>query len=173
MIRHRHQWVRLHTSHSTGFTLIEIIAAAVVAAVVAGGSMLSLVAASRMMRRGDTPAIAEASGYAQQTIEKFRNMIACDSPWFTLGTCAPRPNPPNLDGMPTNWVEDQLPDRNPANTESFLDLAAAIPKTVRRCYRVRSRDCDAGASPDDCFEIEVKVLWNQSPSAPLCNALPS
>lgn len=149
--------VGARTGQRGGFTLIEIIAAAAVAAVVAGGSMLALVAASRMMRRGDTPAIAEASGYAQQTIEKFRNMIACDSPWFEQPGCAPNTAP---GGMPTNWVEDQLPDRNPANTESFLDLAAAIPKTARRCYRVRSRDCDAGASPDDCFEIEVKVCWN-------------
>jgi prepilin-type N-terminal cleavage/methylation domain-containing protein len=155
--------VAARTGQVGGFTLIEIIAAAAVAAVVAGGSMLALVAASRMMRRGDTPAIAEASGYAQQTIEKFRNMIACDSPWFGPG-CAPS------GGMPTNWVEDQLPDRNPANTESFLDLAATTPKTARRCYRVRSRDCDGVASPDDCFEIEVKVLWNQTP-APACNAL--
>ena len=159
--------VRARTGQCQGFTLIEIIAAAAVAAVVAGGSMLALVAASRMMRQGDTPAIAEAGGYAQQTIEKFRNMIACDSPWFTPGTCTPNLAP---GGMPTNWVEDPLPDRDPANTESFLDLAAATPKTARRCYRVRSRDCDAGASPDDCFEIEVKVLWNQTP-APACNAL--
>ena len=163
--------VRARTGQRQGFTLIEIIAAAAVAAVVAGGSMLALVAASRMMRQGDTPAIAEASGYAQQTIERFRNMIACDSSWFGPG-CAPRLNPPNADGMPTNWVEDQLPDRNPANTESFLDLAAATPKTARRCYRVVPRDCDADAAVGDCFEIEMKVLWNQSPSAPLCNALP-
>ena len=152
-----------------GFTLIEIIAAAVLAAVIAGSSMFAFVAAARMMSKGDTPAIAEASGYAQQTIEKFRNMIACDSPWFTPGTtCAPNLAP---GGMPDEWTEDPLPDRNPANTESYLDLAATTPKTARRCYRVTPRSCDVDAAVGDCFEIEVTVLWNESPSAPLCNAL--
>lgn len=137
-----------------GFTMVEILAAAVVAAVIAGGSMLAFVAASRMMRLGDTPAVAEASGYAQQTIERFRNMIACDSPWFLAGTCAPRPNPPNLDGMPTGWVADPLPAAAAGDTESILNFGA------RRCYRVAPRVC---ATTDDCFEIEVKVCWNTSP----------
>ncbi len=140
--------VRARTGQRKGFTLIEIIAAAALAAVIAGGSMFALVAAARMMRKGDTPATAEASGYAQQTIEKFRNMIACDSPWFTPGTCAPS------GGMPTTLVSDPLPAAAAGDTESILHLGAT------RCYKVTSQDCDAGASPDDCFEIEVHVCWN-------------
>ena len=158
--------VGARTGQRGGFTLIEIIAAAALAAVIAGGSMFALVAAARMMSKGDTPAIAEAGGYAQQTIEKFRNMIACDSPWFDAA-CAPNLAP---GGMPDEWTEDPLPDRNLANTESFLDLAATTPKTARRCYRVVPRNCDADAAVGDCFEIEVRVLWNQTP-APACNAL--
>jgi prepilin-type N-terminal cleavage/methylation domain-containing protein len=140
-----------------GFTLIEVIAAGAIAAVIAGGSMLAYVAAARMMRQGDTPAIAEASGFAQQTIERFRNMIACNSNWFDPADCAPRPFPPNAGGMPVTWVEDPLPAWDASNTQSILNPANG---TSRRCFQVVSQSCDVDAALGDCFRIDVQVCWN-------------
>lgn len=122
--------------------------ASVVAAVIAGGTMSAFVAASRM-QQGQGPAMStEVSNYAQQTLERFRNLIACDSPWFDPVTCAPTA------GVPTAWTEDPLPPPDQTAERSIVRT------TAKRCYRVVPQDCDGDTVPTDCFSVEVQVCWN-------------
>ena len=68
-----------------GFTLVEVLAASVVASVLAGGTLAAYIAASRMAARGvDHMARIEAEGYAQETLEKFRNHVAADDNWVAI-----------------------------------------------------------------------------------------
>ncbi|MBI3010979.1 MAG: prepilin-type N-terminal cleavage/methylation domain-containing protein [Candidatus Omnitrophica bacterium] len=139
---------RGRAGRAAGFSLVEVLVASAVGAVVVGGSMMAFVAASRMMQTQNTPAFSEAAGYAQQTLEKYRNMIACDSPWFVAGTCLPSAS------LPTTWTEDPLPLSGSGGTESFLSTGA------KRCYRVTSQDCDGASGVGDCFAVEAQVCWN-------------
>ena len=131
-----------------GLTLIEVLAASVVAAVIAGGTMSAFVAASRMQKGQGPGTSVEVMSYARQTLERFRNLIACDSPWFDPVTCAPTA------AIPSAWTEDTLPSLDQVGTESIIRT------TAKRCYRVTPQDCDGDASPTDCFNVEVKVCWN-------------
>lgn len=134
---------------NNGFTLLEIVAASVTIAVVTSGTFMAYVAASRMTRAQNEPGVAEANLYARETIERFRNLIACDSPWFDLTTCNPSA------GLPTAWTADPLPVS--AGSQSILNTGAS------RCYRVTSQDCDGIGGVDDCLAVEVRVCWNGDP----------
>lgn len=132
----------------TGFTLVEVMAASMIAAVVAGGTMAAFVAAARMSRAQNSPAFAEASGYAQETLERFRNSIAADSPWPA----------DEADGL---WRSDPLPATG--GTQSILDMGG-VP--ARRCYRVTPEDCDGAAGPPDCYAVDVKMCWKDVTGCP-------
>lgn len=134
-----------------GFTLIEVLVASAIGAVVAGGSVMAVVAASRMLRAQSGSGSAEAAQYAQQTLERFRNMIACNSPWFNPATCATALGP---GGLPTAWTTDPLPAVTPG-TVSILNTASP-----KRCYRVTEQNCDGVGGPGDCFNVEAQVCWN-------------
>lgn len=126
-----------------GFTLVEVVVSSMIGAVVVGGTMAAFVAAGRMIRQSDTMAVAEATGFAEQTLERLRNMIACDSAWFQA------PCDPNL---PAGQVADPLvrADGTPytGGTDSILQTGP-----VRRCYVVTPA-CDG-----ECFKVDVKVCW--------------
>ena len=79
-----------------GVTLAEVLVSAVVVAVLAGGTLLAFVSAVRISQR--VPSTVEATSYAQQTLERYRNLIACDSAWFNPATCLPA-------GLPVNKVD--------------------------------------------------------------------
>jgi type II secretory pathway pseudopilin PulG len=132
---------------AAGFTMVEALVASVIVAVVAGGTMMSLVTAARISRAQSSPGISEATGYARETTEKFRNHIACGPPWFDAA-CNPL--------LPVGWQADPLPGA--AGSESILNTGAA------RWYRVSAQDCDGNAAPGDCFQMEVKVCWNNEPA---------
>ena len=136
-----------------GFTITEVLIASLIAAVVAGGTMMSFVTAARITRAKSNVGTAEASNYARETAEKYRNYIACDSPWFNATTCAP------TGGLPTTWQEDALPAPDPlANSESILIGGAS------RRFCVTAKDCDGGGvgGPGNCYAIQVKVCWGGS-----------
>ena len=108
----------------------------------AGGVMTMAATATRVTRTHNTQTSAEAVGYARQTLERFRNRIAADSPWIT-------------GGPPVGWQDDPLPNM-PQLPPSILSAGAA------RKYRVTPQDCDGVGGPGDCFSVEVKVCWNQA-----------
>ena len=134
------------------FTLTEVLIAAVIGAVVAWGTASAFLAAARLLRAQDNSALAEAASYAQQTLERKRNHIACAAPWFDPTTCAPAA------GMPTKWTDDPFVDAGgtpyAGGTESILN-----PPGAQRRYCVTSADCDGGG-PGDCFKVEVRVCWD-------------
>lgn len=137
---------------ANGFTLTEVLIAAVIGAVVAWGTASAFLAAARMMRAKNNSTLAEAASYAQQTLERNRNLIACGAPWFDPTTCAPT--------LPTGWQDDaflEADDITPyaGGTESILN-----PPGAERRYCVTPADCDLASGPGDCFKVEVRVCWN-------------
>ncbi|MBI3330930.1 MAG: prepilin-type N-terminal cleavage/methylation domain-containing protein [Candidatus Omnitrophica bacterium] len=129
-----------------GFTLAEVLVASVITAVVAGGTATAFVAAARMTRAQSNPGTAEASVYARQTAERFRNRMACDDPWFDAA-CQPT-------NIPSGWNADPLPSPTAAGSESVLKTGA------RRCYRITPQECDGAPPSGDCLGVEVRVCWN-------------
>ena len=137
--------------------MIEVLIAAAITAVIAGGALAAYVASSRMMGQQNSPASAEAAGFAQQTIERYRNMIACDSPWFNPATCTAGA------GLPTTWTSDALPSSAAAGSESILQHTPA----PKRCYLVQPlAACTAGAGTPDCFQLQAKVCWGDYTQCP-------
>ncbi|GEM_PF-863947 len=129
----------------TGFTLIEVVVAALIASIVAAGTLMAFITAARMSARQGSPAYAEASGYAQQTLERIRNAVAADDAWFQTQAAV------------GTWIADALPGGG--GSESIQALPA------KRCYLVTPQDCDndgAVASPpaeQDCYSVSVQVCW--------------
>ena len=149
-----------------GFTLLEVMIASLVGAIVAGGTMMAYIVAARLMRAQDNPQVAEATWFAQETMERFRNMIACGQgsvgEWFDQASCAPVASPPAPlgSGMPTAWTSDPLPAG--AGTRSIVASGVA-----RRCYRMTPADCDGDGTAGDCFQMDVQICWKTID--PTCN----
>lgn len=132
----------------TGFSMLEVLMASLVASVVAAGTMASFITAVRITRQHNSPEYAEASGYAQQTLERIRNAVAANpapgTTWFQ-------------DNATGAWIDDPLPGGG--GSESIQAHAA------RRCFFVTPRDCDndgAAANPpveEDCYSVSVQVCW--------------
>ena len=137
------------SNREQGFTLAEVLVASVITAVVAGGTATAFVAAARMTRAQSNPGTAEASVYARETAERFRNRMACDGGWFTAdAACTPTP------AIPVSWTADPLPSPTAAGSESVLKTGA------RRCYRITPAECDGVPPSGDCLGVEVRVCWN-------------
>ncbi|MBI4342303.1 MAG: type II secretion system protein [Candidatus Omnitrophica bacterium] len=126
-----------------GFTILEIMVASVIAGTVAAGTLMSFVAAGQMIAVQKNLSVAEATTYSQDSMEHFRNHIACQPPWFDVNC--------NYIG-PAGWVADSLPPTPSGGSESILST------TARRCYRVTPSNC--GSGPNSCFAVEVRVCWN-------------
>ena len=109
-------------------TLIEILAAALIGAVVAGGVMAAFITALRISQ--GAAVVFNLSALSGQTLERYRNRIACDDAWFNPVTCTPVALPVNA------------PDPAPG---------------VTRTYTVTALDCDGVAGPGDCFQVMAKV----------------
>jgi len=125
--------------------MIEILIASIIAAVVAGGTMMAFVTAARMTRLQSNPVLAEASGFAMQTVERFRNQVTAQPvpTWF-----ATKAGPV--------WYSDPLPVPGAGtNTESLL-----WKPPTSRTYRVTAEDCDGIGGVGDCYAVTFKVCWN-------------
>ena len=131
-------------SSVAGITLLEVLIAALMGAMIAGGTMLAFTTAKKTSVRG--AGVVEAADFAQQTIERFRNKIACDDPdWFSAATCAtilPAPA----------WTADSLP-----GSPGSLSM---IGQGGSRQYRVTPSDCDGDGTNGDCFQLDTKVAWS-------------
>ena len=140
------------TPNAKGFTLIEVMIASLIATVVAAGTLMANVTAARIVRAESHTMYAEASAYAQQTTEQFRNMVACGEgqpgEWFDIATCNPI-------GVPLGWTNDALPA---GGSESLTQYPNA-----KRCYRVTPTNC---SGVNDCLQVEVSVCWNDLTGCP-------
>lgn len=86
---------RLQLTNRQGLTLVEIVVAAIIGALMAGGTMMAFLMAQKLTVIASTQ--VEATYYSQQTLEQFRNKIACrqqgerrSDTWFDE-SCAPDP----------------------------------------------------------------------------------
>ncbi|OGX41157.1 MAG: hypothetical protein A3C53_06335 [Omnitrophica WOR_2 bacterium RIFCSPHIGHO2_02_FULL_68_15] len=125
-----------------GATLTEVLVASAIGAVLVAGLMATFLTALRISSHGQGN--VEAASLAQQTLERFRNHIACDdSPlaggWFDPTTCA-------AVALPTNE-----PYALPAGTK-LLNGA--------REYTVTAADCDGDDTAGDCFKVVTKLTWD-------------
>ena len=145
--------MRAH-SRAGGFTFAEILIAVVITALIAGGTMMAFVAAARMMRAGESPAVGEAADDAEETEEKFRNRIACDDDWFDLATCRPT-------NLPVGWTDDPLPASSPPSN-SILNASPT------RRYCITPADCDGDGTDGDCLTMKVEICWGGTPCAATC-----
>lgn len=132
-----------------GLTLVEVLISTVITTLVAAGTLMAFITSARGIRTIDQPSSAEASVYAQQTVERFRNYIACDSPWFNQATCTVQP------GNLGTWQAD--PFQTGGGSESIRQL------TADRRYCLTSVDSDgvAGLSAGDPLSVNVRVCWDQ------------
>ena len=129
----------------SGFTLVEVLVATLLAAVVAGGTMMAYVTAARMAGGPATSASAEAAGYAQQTLEKFRNLVAANDPTYTTWL--------STNAGPA-WHGDAIVGGG--GSDSIQNMGAG----ARRCFRVTPEDCDGVGGVGDCHAVQVRVCWN-------------
>ncbi len=125
-----------------GMTLVEVVIASVVGALVAGGTMLAFVMAMNMTRQGSADE-AEAMFYTEQTLERFRNRMACDDPWFDPARCSSN-GAAGPDTLPTP----------PPNVNSSLLREQAV-----RDYEIVPEDCDGVGGPGDCYRVTARVQW--------------
>lgn len=126
-----------------GLTLMEILIAALIGVVAAGGMMV----ATTMSQKTSAGAVGvvEAADFAQQTIERFRNKIACDDiDWFNAPDCTAA-------GLPAGWTADDLP---PAT-----DTLSMLAQGGTRQYQIAEFDCDEDGQVGDCYKVESKVSW--------------
>ena len=136
----------------SGITLLEVLIASSIGVVITGGAMLALTTSKKVSMRA--AGVVEAAGFAQQTIERFRNKIACDDPdWFTAATCRAGA------GLPTSWTNDPADSAVDGLPDSPGPLSM-IGQGGRRQYRVTSLDCDGDGASGDCFQVDTKVAWS-------------
>ena len=131
--------------HHRGFSLIEIIAASVIGALVAGGTMTAFVMTVRFSQKAGSH--TEAAQLAQQTLEKFRDRVACrkagqtqNDAWYDETNCAA--------DAPAGSTGDPIPG------SSVLSRFGGA-----RTYKVEPADCDGDGSAGDCVKVVTKVTW--------------
>ena len=116
-------------------TLIEVLVAAAIGTVLVGGLMATFLTVLRLGTLGG--ADTEATGFAQQALERFRNHVACDD-WFAGAGCTfspPLPLPPLT--FPPNPLYG----------------------TGTGTYTVTAADCDGVGGPGDCLKVVTTINW--------------
>ena len=128
---------------------MEIMVSTVIGGLMAGGVMLAFLTSMKLS--GGASNIAEAAFYTQQTLERFRNKIACrqtgegaTDTWYDT-SCNPA-SP--IDAGPQN---DVLPGTAPIK----VNFGAT------RQYQVTSVDCDGVGGAGDCLQVEAKGTWTE------------
>lgn len=142
--------MRVREKAEHGVTLIEILLASIIVAFIAGGTLMAFLLASRISQ--SVSSTIDPSSLVQQTLEKFRNKIACRR----SGESGPRRTPPGdtwYDSScdadpPTGSPSDPLPAGTP-----LLQLGGA------RSYTVTPLDCDGVGGVGDCLQVRVKLTW--------------
>lgn len=137
---------------SKGFTFIEVLVASAIVALMAGGTMLAFLLAARLSQGAST--LGDAGFFAQQTLEKFRNKIACRQ----TGESGPTPTPPG-----DTWYDASCAASVPSASPSDVLPAGQLKDRYggARTYTVTSKDCDGVGGAGDCLEVRVKVTWTQ------------
>jgi prepilin-type N-terminal cleavage/methylation domain-containing protein len=129
-----------------GYTMLEILFSTVIISVVMGGILSARLTAGQIQRSQRNVSFAEASGYAQQTAERFHNDMACDNAALFDANCDV--DAPALPG----WTADPMPG---GGSESIMTIDPA----ARRCWRMlEAPPGTCGAA--ECIQVEVKVCWN-------------
>ena len=118
-------------------TLLELTAAAVLGSLIAGATMMAFMTATKVSRQSSTN--RDLMPAVQETLEKYRNRIACDDPWFNLATCVMAAQ---------NAVNEPAP-----LAPSLLAMGGT------RDYTMTPADCDGDGTVGDCYRASVHINW--------------
>ena len=128
-----------------GVTLIELLVASVMVALLAGAMLVAFLTSARMSSQSTQH--TEAASLLQQTLERFRNQVACDN----------NADVPNATPLSTvkHWFEP-----NCLSSADFTADDLPLPSDyTQRDYTVQAANCDGIPGPD-CFKVEAHVHWN-------------
>jgi Tfp pilus assembly protein PilV len=128
-----------------GVGLIEVLIGGAIGSILVAGMMATFLAVARMTESGYGN--IEAAALTQQTLERFRNRIACDDAWFQPATCA----------------ATGLPAPNSFDPTSATGLMPGALYGGTRRYSVIAADCDGIGGAGDCFRVIAKVNWTPPP----------
>lgn len=132
-------------------SLIEVVVAAVIGSLLAGGTLMAFVLASKVSNEALQQ--AEALSYAVETIERFRNRVACDDAWFDDAGVDCNFSGVDLN-LPQGMTADDLPD--PTDPPTSVLIGRGMSETRR--YQVLPSNCD-GVAGADCYTVNVVVNW--------------
>jgi len=125
-----------------GVTFLEILIASLITALVVSGTMMAYVTAVKISR--EAVFVSEATAFAVQTMERFRNRMACDDAWLDPDTCGP-----GL-GLPNVWTADVLPGGAQGST---------LPGGARVYKVTEGPDDFDGDGVGDYYRVMAKVSW--------------
>ena len=134
-------------SGERGLTLVEIVAASVIGALVAGGTMMAFVTAQKLTQIASTQ--VEATYYSQQTLERFRNKIACRQAG---------------EGSGDTWFDEACQGSAPVGKTKEQLPAGASRWVVEREYEVSPQfltDANRVANKPDYFKVTAKTTWSK------------
>ena len=133
-------------SARSGVTLVELIAASVAVALLAAVTLIAFLTSARISSQSNQN--VGAAYLLRQTIERFRNQVACDNTGIVPGAVGATPQ----------WFG--------ANCTSVADFSANEPLPpgyTTRNYKVQAVDCDqdtTNPNVPDCFEVTTTVHWD-------------
>ncbi len=131
--------------------MVEVLVAAVIGSLLAGGTLMAFVLASKISK--ESLQQAEALSYAVETIERFRNRVACDDVWFDdAGVDC------NFSGVDANLPVAMTTDALPGPTVPRTSALIGRGMSETRQYQVQTNDCD-GVGGADCYTVNVVVNW--------------
>jgi len=134
-----------------GVSLIEVLVAAVIGSLIAAGTLMAFVLSSKVTT--ESVEQTEALHFAIETIERFRNRVACDDVWFDDSgvNC-------NFGGVDTNLPVALTSDPFPLPATPSTSALINHGMSETRQYQVVPGDCD-GAAGADCYTVNVVVNW--------------
>ena len=130
----------------SGVTLVELIAASVAVALLAAVTLIAFLTSARISSQSNQH--VGAAYLLQQTIERFRNQVACDNTGIVPGAAGAAPQ----------WF-----GANCASVADFQVNETPPAGYTTRDYKVQAVDCDQdAANPNvpDCFEVTATVHWD-------------
>ena len=132
----------------SGITLVELIAASVAVALLAAVTLIAFLTSARISSQSNQH--VGAAYLLQQTIERFRNQVACDNTTNVPGADPTSPTP--------QWF-----GANCASVADFNANEPLPPGYTTRDYKVQAVDCDQDTKNPgvpDCFEVTATVHWD-------------
>lgn len=141
-----------------GLTLMEVLVSLVLLTLVAGGTMIGFMLAGRVSQESVTgsQSVAEAT----QTLEKFRNRVACRQAGETAADTwfGPAGATPCVSDAPIGAQPDVL---EASSYSPFLDPTRDLSNSAKREYTVTPVDVDPANPGPEAYAVTVRVRGDE------------